>query len=167
MDKYHYYICKFKLDGKDRYIIWYGGDRDGILLGEEDKIVALDSFKQVVEYAQKEDISIVAESIPIYKFDVISSWCSHPSIEEIDCREFLNMWNIFIDLASSIGSRSQFNAVDLDMGNLYDKFFYGNNLLSKNSTKNLYEPSWSEYEIYEIANLFMKGVQDLRAVMPA
>jgi hypothetical protein len=53
------------------------------------------------------------------------------------------------------------------MGDLYDKLFYGSSLPAINLTDNLYEPNWSQDEAFAIANLFMKGLQDLRSVLPA
>jgi hypothetical protein len=165
MDK-HYYICEFRLDGKISYVIWYSGEQDGILMRQENVVIALNSLEYILAYTQEKSISVVDESIPVYDFNFISSWCIQPSPAQIDCKEFLNIWNMFTDLASSIGNHSQFCTADVGINNLYDKLFYGNNLPSSNLTQKLYKPSWSQDEADAIANLFVKGLKDLRSVMP-
>jgi hypothetical protein len=167
MDNHCYYICEFRLDRKISYVIWYSSEQDGILMGQENKVIALNSFELMIAYTQENNLPVVDESVPVFEFDLIVSWCIHPNPNQIDCRKFLDIWNVFADLALSIGTHSQFGAADVDMGNLYDKLFYGNNLPAINLTDNLYEPNWSQDEACEIANLFVKGLQDLRSVLPA
>jgi hypothetical protein len=166
MNEYLYYICEFKLDRKTSYVIWYSGNDDGILLSEENKVIAFGSIDRILAYTQEKSLSVNNESIPMYDFDVISSWCDRPNLSQIDCESFLNIWNMFTDLASSMGKRSQVCAADVGVDSLYDKLFYGNNLPSINLTEELYEPSWNQDEASAIAHLFAKGLQDLRSVMP-
>jgi|WetSurMetagenome_2_1015567.scaffolds.fasta_scaffold196556_2 hypothetical protein len=162
----NYYICQFRLNQKDHFIIWFSDEQDGLLLDHNGKFLAWDTLSLAKAYAKKSGISICPEPVDVYDFDAISSWCSEPRISLIHCVHFLNVWNMFSDAASSIGENSIFAAVHKNLKSIYDKLFWGNNLPSLTPEGMSYEPEWSEIEADAIARLFRAGLNDLQRALP-
>jgi hypothetical protein len=167
MSERNYYICQFHLSKKSSFVIWFSNERDGLLLDNNGKIVALGTLSLARAYAKNNGISINPESVPFYDFDAISSWCSMPRPSQIDCVLFLNVWNMFSDIAASIGENSIFAAADKGLKKIYDKLFFGNNLPAATQEGMSYEPEWSAAEADKIVVVFRAGLQDLYRSLPA
>jgi hypothetical protein len=161
-----YYLCKLIFHGKSRFVIWYDSDRDGVLLDCDGKITAFGTRARTLAFAKKNGLSIAPEPVTVYDFDAIAAWCAQPHPSRINCENFLDAWNMFTDVAASIGRNSLFAAADKRLKSIYDKLFFGNNLPSITPAGRSYEPEWDETEVEAIAKLFTAGLQDLNGSMP-
>ena len=161
MSERSYYICQFYLSKMSYFIIWYSDEQDGLLLDHSGKIASFGTLAHAKTYAKKNGISIIPKPVPVYNFDVISTWCLKPLPDLIKCELFLNTWNMFSDVAATIGSRSIFATADRGLYTIYDKLFYGNNLPAITPEGMSYVPEWSTTEAEEIAKIFKAGLQDL------
>jgi hypothetical protein len=167
MSERSYYICQFRLNKKARFVIWFSSGRDGLLLDNSGKIVALGTLSLARAHARKKGITIQPEPVPVYDFDAISSWCSKPLPSQIDCVLFLNAWNMLSDVAASIGDNSIFAVADKGLKKIYEKLFFGNNLPAVTPEGKSYVPEWSAAEADKIARVFRAGLQDLYGSLPA
>lgn len=121
----------------------------------ENKPIFWKSLEELKIFAESNKIVFAQEEEIIYDIDKLEKWCSSSS-QEIDCNDILNLWNIFIDLHDSVGIEFVGNMVGYD--EIYDKLFFGNNLLSINKTKKKYVPIFLQEEIKQIKEILMSGI---------
>lgn len=66
----------------------------------------------------------------------------------LDCRTSLECWNLFTDVAASVGPieafrRAAFRREDRNASSIYDELFAGNNLPTMTPPGVPYEPTWA------------------------
>jgi hypothetical protein len=83
-----------------------------------------------------------------------------PASDEI-CRQLLNAWNLYIDIARSVGATLDDRSKDVDK--CYDKLFYGNNLESVTPAGEHYSPEFHDKERHLITEILNGG----RAILSA
>lgn len=153
-------ICRFKNDGVEGYFLWHSNDVDGVLVDEKRKLIVFTSVEELRSYAQDRRIPLSPESPSFYDLDELSVWIRNPSPESIDASKLLSNWNIFADVALSVGS--SFDEEHLLTQTVYDKLFYANNLPSVNRGRSDILNSWSVEEAKLIARVLQSGLQIFR-----
>jgi len=166
IDEQIYYICEFRLRGRKHYVAWYSGEKDGLLLNENKRISSFSSPAKLMSYAEQHDLAISSGPASIFDFDLIESWCGNPQPMEIDCDNFLNVWNMISDITSSTGGSPSFSSADKFLNGAYEKLFHGNNLLIA-PDEEPYSPVWSSGEVKALASLFSAGLRELYASISA
>jgi hypothetical protein len=167
MSERQHYLCEFRLGGKRLYVVWYSDTRDGLLVSTNRTLVSFESPEQARAYASSHAIALESQHMSVFDYDLIESWCGRPLSERIDCGEFLNAWNMFADVASSLEGVSEFVAANAGMTDIYEKVFYGNNLPSITPEGQHYKPTWSVEEVKALADLLSLGLQELRRSLSA
>ena len=89
-----------------------------------------------------------------------------PDSLPIDCSLFLNVWNLFDDVASSTGVGA-FERNSREALVVYDKLFWGNNIRAVTPPGEHYVPAWTEGEIAELHRILGDGMALVRNAIRA
>lgn len=154
-----HYPVRFRLDGVERLMIWYGAERDGVLLSGSDRIALFASRDDLVHYATDRNLRLETEVDIVYDFDDLSRWLANADPETVDCEFLLNMWNMCDDVASSLGAGVEEPEAGMP---IYDKLFRGCNLPSMTPPGEHFEPSWSVDEIAVMSYVLSGGLNVFR-----
>jgi hypothetical protein len=161
-ERYHY-VCEFHLDGRRQFVVWYTDDVDG-LIRTGDKIAGFASEAEARAFCVANAISLRTGPPELYDFDAITAWCDDPVTDAIDCKVFLNAWNMLGDARGpSHGMPSLFKTSDGRANKIYDKLFFGNNWPAVTPPGEHYDPSWPATEVAALARLLRLGIAELRA----
>jgi len=115
-----FYSCPIRLDGSDRYLLWYSGPRDGVwFVGES--LLTWRSDSALRDYAEKRNIEVSTEQTPVYDLDRVEDFIRFDI--DIGAKEMLDTWNLFVDIASSVGA-ADFLAVERQQLDVYNHLFY-------------------------------------------
>lgn len=158
-----YYCCLIRLDGDDKFVIWFEAERDGFVCDSDGRLIWASSPAELATTARNRGISLVAENATLYDFDQISDWIQCRAPERVDCDAFLNAWNFFDDLAR-IHERPDRNYAKLSWAaaNVYDLLFWGCNLPSVTPPGERFEPTWPRESLDEIAAVMVAGIELVR-----
>lgn len=158
-----YYILWYRLNGADRYLLWYTGDDDGMVVIADNKVPSFSNAAHLRRFATERNITIMDEQPILHDLDLIKQWLGNKSATIVDCDDLLAAWNLFDDV-----SRSTLGHFDSDKkltNQLYDKLFLGNNLLPLNPGQHHYVPTWSEGEIKLLRKIMNSGMTLFRHVI--
>ncbi|MCU7495834.1 MAG: hypothetical protein HF314_05135 [Ignavibacteria bacterium] len=165
MDK-EYYILWYRLNGKDQYIIWFSNETDGVVTDPSGNVISFDSKDQLVEYASKNNLTIIEDEPELHNLDLVSEWISENTPELINFSQFNNIWNLWTDISSSTGrsfDNKDRNAADM----IYDKLFWSCTLPTGKSKEQECIPEWTENELNTMKELFQEGIAMFKdAVVP-
>ncbi|MDJ1473827.1 hypothetical protein [Xanthocytophaga flava] len=156
-----FFAIWFRLDQKDRYLIWIQDETDQVLVETDVLIPVFNSETALANYAGKKLIEIVNEEPLFCNLDYISNWIIQPD-NSIDCQMFLSTWNLFMDIASAINRSFTGNEKDKLTNKVYDKIFYGNNLPSVTPEGKYYIPVWTKSERQRLMQIMSEGITLLR-----
>ncbi len=157
--KREYYICRYLLDGNDRYLIWYTNDVDGVWL-DNGKIPVFHKQNLLLEYASNHHIGIEPEEPCLHDLDKVSRWLNHPNISSVDCKGFSAAWNLFTDVSSSV--RGNFDPDKRKTDKVYQKIFWALNLPSMTPKEKQYEPKWTKKEVEIMREVLTQGLELFR-----
>ena len=139
-----FFPCLFRLDHVDHYVIWYSGDRDG-LVRENGRIVEFVSLVGLRAYAQQHS-SALGGKVAEYDWDSIAQWCDAPTAIGIAPGPFLDAWNMIVDTLPPHSGSGLFSHVDDKNSALYQKLFRANNLSAMTPRGEEYYPVWTQAE---------------------
>ena len=57
-----YYTCEYRLDGQDRYLIYYSNDTDGVVLDTHNRVPSFKTLADLRRYAEACNLSVAEES---------------------------------------------------------------------------------------------------------
>ncbi len=157
-----HYTVMFRLDGSDRFVVWYCDDVDGVLLDESKLIATFPSPAAVEAYAVNLGLELLEEPPGVYDFDRIAAWVAAPGAEGIDCSVMLDAWNMLADAANSLSCKL-FEPRGAKL--VYDKLFWGNNLEAVTPPGEHYEPTWSRVDVAVLAGVLSAGLSTLRTAI--
>ncbi|MFH7024651.1 MAG: hypothetical protein ACHBN1_04430 [Heteroscytonema crispum UTEX LB 1556] len=156
-----YFILWYRLDEKDSYLIWYGNDVDGIITNSAGKIPIFRDISSLLGYCAKVNLNLDDQEPTFYDLDKVKDWLKNPNKNEVDCIVFLNTWNLFIDVASSVRNLT-FDPDHKKTNKIYDKLFWGNNLPSVTPPGKHYEPIWTDDEVKLMRSVLGDGLRMFR-----
>lgn len=154
-----HYPIECRLHGRERLLLWYSDDVDGVIVGSDGRLVTFDSTDSAVAYAQTRGLSLSADAPVVYDLDQLRAWTSS-NTQAVDCRALLDCWNLFADVAECVPEHGDaFRAQDRAGSSVYEKLFYGNNLPAITPSGRAYEPVWSEAEIAQLSAVARAGIE--------
>jgi hypothetical protein len=154
-----YYPVKFIIKQKEYFCIWFSDDNDLFLLNDG-RVLYFVSEEDMFKYSQEIGLQL-KQDIVAYDIDFAKSWLDQKNIE-IDCKYFLEFWNIVNDFAKSISKDFYGNKTSKSIEKLYDKLFYGNNLSAVNKYRKVFQPNFTISEISELKNVVFNGINIVR-----
>ena len=164
-----YYSYEHRLAGADAYLIWFtddsddGTEPDGVLLDKEGLMVTFHHMDNLQDYARHRGLTVgpEANAEPL-DLDVVERWLVKARKTNVDCGTFLNAWNLFSDLATTVQGRTAHIDGQRE-GRIYNKLFWGNNLPALTPPGKHYEPIWSKSEVGRMRNVLTTGMLLFRA----
>lgn len=160
-----YYTLRFRLDGGERYLIWYRGRVDGVQVNAARQVLAWPDLAALQRDAARLGIRFEPEEPADYDLERLSAWLAQPAPEAVDCSLFTSCWDLFTDVMVSVWG-AEIHLFDADEGSLREKLFYGCNLFSPPGR--CYVPAWSPEEIAELHAIFDHGLAFFRqSLQPA
>lgn len=164
-----YFRCLYRHKGDERYLIWFSDDRAGVLADENHRVPTFASSAALeAALSALSDAEIVREEPILHDLDSVESRCRASGRLVIDSDDFLTAWNLFIDVAHSVGEAgSCFLASDSVMGHQYQKLFFGSNLPSMTPPGEHYTPTWTDDELEDVRRHMILGFQLFEATTHA
>jgi hypothetical protein len=156
-----YFPCVFRLEGVDRYVIWYSDDRDG-LVRARGRVVSFSSLAQLHAYATAHGMTVQPTEVASYDWDSVVGWCAEPVMTAIDVSVLLKAWNMVLDAMPPGDESGLFSHANARANALYDKLFRANNLPAMTPPGAEYYPVWTRAEVVALAQLLRLGVAEMR-----
>ena len=151
-----FYPLLFRLDQKARWLIWFAADVDGVWVESDGTVPTFDSLIDLIKFANDRGISINdGVDAELHDIDAVDAWLINHGAA-IDCDMFLSVWNLFKDVAVSVGTT--LNDQDLNTREVYQKLFRGNNLPAVIAEGCRYEPSWTTTDLERLSQVLSRGI---------
>jgi hypothetical protein len=154
-----HFIVPYRLDDQDRFLIWFSGERDGVLLTETGAVVTFANETAAAAFAQAQGLSIELDAGGCWNFDAIARWIERPASDTIDCNAFYDVWNLLGDIADSNGTLLDFSD---DERHVHGKLFWGCNVPAVTPPSEHFVPEWHEDQIRTLTNALNGALQRAR-----
>lgn len=138
-----YFSLWYRLDRIDYYLIWYTNDRDGVVVDSTGLIPTFRDIDSLAIYAENIGLYVEKEEPTLHNLDLLKYWLENPNQATIVCDDFLAIWNLFTDVASSVLD-IEFDRDIQKTKSIYNKLFWGNNLPSLTPKGKYYNPIWTD-----------------------
>jgi hypothetical protein len=159
-----YFALLYRLNAADGYLIWISNDKDSVVV-DNGRVVTFDSATSLRRYADLNHLSLESEDPILHDLDWVRLWTNSPS-DPVDCRTALAAWNLFGDVAVSVGPGGfGFCRLDSKEGTIYQKLFWGNNLPSLTPEGYEFIPEWSSGEVERLTEILRTGLSMFEAVL--
>jgi hypothetical protein len=159
-----YYAYPYRLHGEVSYLIWFSNEHDGVLVDSAGRVPTFRRLEALRTYLAKLHLELSEVEQSVLDLDILRRWLKRPVRARIDCDRFLTAWNLFQDVANSLGD-SAFDAERRRTGRVYDKLFWGCNLPSASPPGKHYVPLWSKRELGRLAAVLGYGLQMFEAAI--
>jgi hypothetical protein len=162
MGRMTYFPLLYKSEGRQRFLIWVGGEKDSIVVDADGSIPTFDDAFSLRQYAELRQYNLETEEPVLHDLDWVQSWCADENAR-INCSEALNAWNLFADIAASVqGAGHDFCVADHSASPTYQKLFWGSNLPSVTPEGESYVPEWSVIELENLRTVLSLGIDLFR-----
>lgn len=164
-----YYLYLYTRNANNRYLICFGDPDGGVLVNAELQVLTLDSIEYLNSiFPLHVQGQRLIETPVFHDLDAVESKCTSHGPIEIDCALYLTAWNLFSDVARSVGEEgAKYLQSDRLLEDHYGKLFFGNNLPTMTPQGEHFTPTWSIEERESIRrhlllglNLFDKSIHD-------
>lgn len=154
-----YFPLLYRLRAQDRYLIWAENGPDSVITNSTLQIPTFTDISELQIYAQSNGYTLQLGQPGLHDLDWVATWCAN-SNAEINCDQALAAWNLFADVASSVGDAGRkFNVADASAKTVYQKVFWGNNLPSVTPKGRRYIPEWSDNERLKLKAVLSQGLK--------
>lgn len=154
MEEAAYYFVKFIYQKRELFFVWITDDEDLFLL-EDGELKCFFDLDELYLYCKNNDIPI-QEGFTDYDMDELFCVLRERKFAK-NCALLLNFWNIFSDLAQSVGKK--FCGDDKEYSYIYQKLFFGNNLRAINKGRKNYIPVFEKHEKNQIMKVLEEGIK--------
>ena len=158
-----YYYLLYQLDDTIGYLIWFSDKEDGVVLQADGSVPCFSSTLHAHIYATTHQLAIQEETPVLHDLDIIAHWLQRTLSADVDCKEFLNAWNLFDDIAVSVGHT--FRADDTETHTVYEKLFWGSNIPILTPPGEHYTPVWSDDELLLLRAVLAQGLTLFRSAV--
>jgi len=153
-----YFPLLYRLRAEKRYLIWISDEKDSVVVDAGGFVPSFCDLIVLRKYAQMNRYSLENEEPILHDLDWVARWVATRDAQ-VDCKKALAAWNLFGDIAASVSRPGNaFDRLDSQMGPMYPKLFWGNNLLSMTPQGRQYIPEWSPEEITSLADVLTAGL---------
>ncbi len=153
MDQISYFICRYRLDEADGYLIWYSNGSDGILCDAEGMVACFGFPAELFKYAEARGIEIELEDPVLHNLDAVVAWVAYQERVEPDCNQLLRAWNLFTDLSASV--HGDFDVDYARTNTVYEKLF-------ESAGDSLHPVRWSDEELGVLRETLRSGLELFR-----
>lgn len=159
-----YYITELHLDSQTNYLIWVLDEIDGLVTNPLAKNLRLLTFtdkSNLLKFSRINGLIIVEEEPAKYDLNLIANWLKNPN-GTIDCKKFLDAWNLFTDVVTTLEIEFEGNKKEKIRNRIYNKLFLGINIPAITPQGQEYNPNWNKIEINRLAGIMNEGLEILR-----
>ena len=153
-----YYSFWFRLDNRDGYLIFFYDepDPDGFVTDERGRVSCFLNTEDLLRYASASNLTVDAEDPRLLNLDILVAWLESKDADTVDCKTFLEAWNLFDDFSKTIGGN--FDADQKKTQKIYNKLFWGNNLPAVTPEGEHFEPIWTKRELKIMREVLGEGL---------
>lgn len=152
-----YYLINIIFNKTHYYCAWFDNDQTGLLTTEENKLLQFPSADKLRRYLEEQRFNISPHPIEVFDFDEIRQWADNPAAQTIDGEKFLNAWNMFTDISTSLNAI--FENDQKRNKKVYEKLFWGTNPPSMTPEGEKYMPNWTKKECKQLAAVLHRGIE--------
>ncbi|MGL5807393.1 MAG: hypothetical protein ACRC2R_11220 [Xenococcaceae cyanobacterium] len=152
-----YYPYWYRLDGINAFLLWFCDEIDGFFKSTDGKIPSFSNIADLSATADNHRIQVQLENSILIDLDCLTDWLKSSTPDQIDCPTFLNAWNLFLDVSTTVEKPFE-DTEDTLNTSIYNKLFWGNNLSSVTPPGEHYLPEWSDEEFRQIHNVMKSGL---------
>lgn len=155
------------LDGVARLLLWHDdfdddAAVDGLVLDERGRLVTFADLEAVRAHAVAHALELCEGELEPNDLDALATWLAEPGADSVDPSAFLQAWNLFIDLRSSIAGRNTIRDPD-GARRIYDKLFWANNIPAVTPPGERFDPEWTAIDVAELKRVLGDGLALFRA----
>ena len=133
--------------------------QDGVFVDADGRVPSFQSDADLLHYTGRLGFDVVDEKPVLHDLDALQAWLSSGHVGSFDCNDFLSAWNLFGDVARSVGG--DFDSDMLATDSIYQKLFCGtdtaNNVLRPPSEPR-YTPAWTQDELHTLRQTLSAGL---------
>lgn len=167
-----YYAVRYRLDNRDRYLIWFAeertgqdGDCDGVVVDKNMRVPTFASLSELQSYTNGLGISVETEDPAFNNFDTIAKWLTIKRLKwngptEFPCNDFLDAWHLFADISRSIGGT--FDSDKERNLQIYRRIFWGSNIPALTPEGEHWVPFWPNRQKRLIRQVMSQGLKMFR-----
>ena len=155
-----YYSFRFHLDSHDGFLIYFQDEPDGFVTDAGGNLPYFLNTADLSQYASTLGLTVDAESPNSANLDILVAWLESKDADAVDCKTFLEAWNLFDDVSKTVGGN--FDADQKKTQKIYNKLFWGNNIPAVTPEGEHYEPLWSKRELKIIREVLGNGLSLFR-----
>lgn len=152
-----WYAVWYRLGGIDRYLLWW---QEGVFVTANRRVPVFRSLDHLRTFAEREGIIPRDPDPSPFDLDRITQWLDRPEPTTIDCSSFLNVWNLFDNVA--LGTNSVFPPDEVDWIDAYNRLFYGCNLPAITPPGEHFTPTWDSDDVAIITTVLTNGLALMR-----
>ena len=154
-----HFAVQYKLNGTERYLVWYSDETDGVLLALPERVATFQDLEALDRYLLHKGLNRDSDAPSHYDFDRLADWLDKPSAATVNCPFILDCWNMLSDATRSLGSAAPSPSGTTDV---CDKLFWGCNLPAVTPPGKHFTPEWSDGEIASISSVLSTGLKAFR-----
>jgi hypothetical protein len=143
---------------KTSYLIYFCNDHDGVVTDKDQKILAFASPDALREHARKKKWKIKSAQ-PELNIDLIQQWIRNVDVEELDCPALYRVWNLFGDMATSIGMADDFPGYQDHAMTVHEELFWGCNLPGSAPADRPYQARLTIEDAATLKNVLQTGLE--------
>lgn len=118
-DERRYYVCWFRIDSADQYVVWFTNHTEGVLVDENGQSARFATSKGALSWARENSIPIVSEQPILHDFDAVIEWLDNTAQKAPPYEELLGVWNLTDDVSMSVG-----RAEECDLTNEQERLYH-------------------------------------------
>ena len=158
-----YYLCRYRLDNRDRSLLWFTHDKegsDGVETDPSGSVLTFATDREAQAHAAAHNLLLSDDEPAFYDLAYVARWLRNPQDTTVDCHHFNDAWNLFADIAAS--THAPFEPDKARTDKVYQKLFWGLNLSAVTPEGRSYEPLWTKAEVALMAGVLRVGLALLR-----
>ncbi len=154
-----YYPLWYRLGKREGYLLWFGGELDGVVTDSDRGVPSFDDLDALRTYATSRDLVVEDEEPGMFDLDSAAQWISNGTAASIGCDALLSAWNLFDDISRSVGA--QFDADRERSDGLYKRLFAGSDVANevlRPPDEPLFAPRFTLPETEEMRQILQAGL---------
>lgn len=147
-----HYIVGLDFNFRKLYIIWVSDEVDTVIV-KGGQVLGFKTKDALLSYAKEQSL-LLKDGITYYNVYKIQQWLLEPN-NRFDCNEFLNFWNLCIDISASVNQPFSGDVKGEIRNTIYDKLFDGSGVFIADDPN----PVFTDEEVIKLAEITGDGVQ--------
>ena len=153
-----YYELPYNFSGKQRFLVYFTNDHDGVATDEAGRILSFASPAAIQEFCKMKKWKVQAPNLRL-DLDQVGQWLKTVDGDNLDCVNLYHTWNLLGDIATSLGKADDFPGYDEDHMAIHEELFWGCNLPGMAPPDRPYRARLSEEEVESLQHVLRTGVE--------